>query len=266
MNPEPVSQVVNPPPETPSPGLPAETGEARQEKPGLLRRFIRIGQWLDRGLDLDGRDTSDWNIYYYYFRQVAQHHAPIKLRHLKWIALLFQLYFFGMLALAQIRFLFLSDSLSGDLSNKAFKGYFTGLAPMLGVSVNIYILPVLLFVPVFMVAPAFRLRNKAQGFMTSRAKEPPLLAQEDDRKNEKGDPQTGRQAERQPPEEDMAFRRIVVEVGKEDDVLGRRDVQLHAHHVARPAIEGRLVENLLQDARQPHVRMRGSLQGRRRGL
>ena len=176
MNPEPVSQVVNPPPETPSPGLPAETGEARQEKPGLLRRFIRIGQWLDRGLDLDGRDTSDWNIYYYYFRQVAQHHAPIKLRHLKWIALLFQLYFFGMLALAQIRFLFLSDSLSGDLSNKAFKGYFTGLAPMLGVSVNIYILPVLLFVPVFMVAPAFRLRNKAQGFMTSRAKEPPLLA------------------------------------------------------------------------------------------
>ena len=176
MNPEPVSPVMNPPPETPSPGRPAETGEARQKKPGLIRRFVRIGQWFDRGLDLEGRDTSDWNIYYYYYRQVAQHHAPIKLRHLKWIALLFQLYFFGMLALAQIRFLFLSDSLSGELSSNALQDYFKGLAPMLGVSVNIFILPVLLFIPVFMVAPAFRLRNKAQGFMTSRAKEPPLLA------------------------------------------------------------------------------------------
>lgn len=175
MNPEPASQVTNPPPETPSPGRPAETGEARRKKPGFLRRFARIGERFDRGLDLGDRDTSDWNIYYYYYRQVAQHHAPIKLKHLKWVALLFQLYFFGMLALALIRVLLIFNK-SGGGGNKAFSELFGEFASMLGVSANNYILPVLLFIPVFMVAPAFRLRNKAQGFMTSRAKEPPLLA------------------------------------------------------------------------------------------
>ncbi len=175
MNPENASQVTNPPPEAPSPGRPAETGEARQNKPGFLRRFARIGERFDRGLGLEGRDTSDWNIYYYYFRQVAQHHAPIKLRHLKWIALLFQLYFFGMLALALIRVLLILLK-SGGKHNEAFRELLGGFASILGISANIYILPVLLLVPVFMVIPAFRLRNKAQGFMTSRAKEPPLLA------------------------------------------------------------------------------------------
>ena len=175
MNPEIASQVTNPPPEAPAPGRPAETGEARKKKSGLLGRFIRVAQWLDRGLDLEGRDTSDWNIYYYYYRQVAQHHALIKLKHMKWIALIFQLYFFGMLALTQIRFLFLFDRTKG-FTKEAFIDMLGGYTAMVGMSANIYILPALLFVPVFMVVPAFRLRNKAQGLMTSRAKEPPLLA------------------------------------------------------------------------------------------
>ena len=175
MNPETASQVTNPPPEAPAPGRPAETEEARLKKPGLLRRSTRVAQWLDRGLDLEGRDTSDWNIYYYYYRQVAQHHALIKLKHMKWIALIFQLYFFGMLALAQIRFLFLFDRTKG-FTKEAFIDMLGGYTALMGMSANIYILPALLFVPVFMVVPAFRLRNKAQGLMTSRAKEPPLLA------------------------------------------------------------------------------------------
>ena len=71
MNPEPAPEITNPPPGKTFPERSAETGEVRPEKkPGLLIRFVR---WFDRGLDLEGRDTSDWNIYYYYFRQVAQH-------------------------------------------------------------------------------------------------------------------------------------------------------------------------------------------------
>ena len=73
MNPEPAPEITNPPQETPAnTRRPAETGEARRKKPGFLRRFARIGERFDRGLDLGDRDTSDWNIYYYYYRQVAQ--------------------------------------------------------------------------------------------------------------------------------------------------------------------------------------------------
>ena len=96
---------MNPnPPEAPAaPGRPAKPEEAGQKKPGLLLRpFVSIGRWLDRDLDLEGRDTSDWNIYYYYFRQVAQHRAPIKLKYMKWFTLAFQLYFFGSIIFAII--------------------------------------------------------------------------------------------------------------------------------------------------------------------
>ena len=173
MNPEPAPEITNPPPEKTFPERTAETGEARpKKKPG---RFIRFVRWFDRGLDLEGRDTSDWNIYYDYFRQVAQHHAPVKLKYMKWIALIFQLYFFGMLALAVLRFLFLFDKSEG-FSYESLDDMLGGYYPLFGLSTNVFLLPILLFIPVFMVAPAFRLRNKAQGFMTSRAKEPPLLA------------------------------------------------------------------------------------------
>ena len=174
MNPDNPTAAANPPPETPpSPGRPAEPEEAREKKPGIFRAWF--GLWRDRDLSLEGRDTSDWNIYYYYFRQIYQHTAPLKLKHMKWIALLFQLYFFGMILLAQLRFLLVFNK----ESIKVGKGLelsdaLLDMISMLGVSANIYIMPALLFIPVFMVG--FKLRAKAQGFITSRAKAQPLLA------------------------------------------------------------------------------------------
>ena len=169
MNLETASAVTNPPPEMPpSPGQP-------RNKPGLLRRWL--GLWRDRDLDLEGRDTSDWNIYYYFYRQVAQHGAVIKLKHMKWIALLYQLYFFGMLALVAVRVLILTAKWrNAEVKGEKIGSLLFDASSMVGASANIYLMPLLLFVPVIMVCPAFRLRNKTQGFMTSRAKEPPLLA------------------------------------------------------------------------------------------
>ena len=175
MNPENPSAVINPPPETPpSPGRPAETEEARRKKPGIFRAWFDL--WRDRDLNLEGRDTSDWNIYYYYFRQVSQHCASIKLKHMKWVALLFQLYFFGMILLAQLRLLLFLGNEPGKLPDDAFSKLISEAISMLGVSVNIFIMPLLLFIPVIMVGATFMLRARPQGFMTSRAKEPPLLA------------------------------------------------------------------------------------------
>ena len=179
MNPEPAPETMTRnPPEAPAvAGRTAETGEVRPEKkPGLLIRFVR---WFDRGLDLEGRDTSDWNIYYYYFRQVAQHRAPLKLKYLKWFALAFQLYFLGSIVFAIINGILALDALKTSGQGEGFGGLaifaFLGLA-VAGLASNLVFLLPLLFLPVLMVAPAFRLRSKNRALITSRAKEPPLLA------------------------------------------------------------------------------------------
>ncbi len=179
MNPESAPEITNPPPEKTFPERSAESGEARpKKKPGLLLRpFVRIGQWLDRGLDLEGRDTSGWNTYYYYFRQVAQHRAPIKLKYLKWFAMAFNLYFFG-----SILFSIICGILAASVPRGAGEG-FEGLAIfgyiMLGIgglASNLLFLLPMMFLPVLVVAPVFRLRSKSRALITSRAKEPPLLA------------------------------------------------------------------------------------------
>ena len=177
MNPEPAPETMTRnPPEAPAvAGRTAETGEVRPEKkPGLLIRFVR---WFDRGLDTEGRDTSDWNIYYYYFRQVAQHRAPLKLKYLKWFALAFQLYFLG-----SVVFAIVNGILAASVPRGAGEGFeaipifahiFLGIA---GLASNLLLLLPMLLLPVIVVAPAFRLRSKNRALITSRAKEPPLLA------------------------------------------------------------------------------------------
>lgn len=176
MNPEPAPEITNPPPEKTFPERTAETGEAGKKKPG---RFIRFVRWFDRGLDLEGRDTSGWNTYYYYFRQVAQHRALLKLKYLKWFALAFQLYFFGTIVFAVINGILALDALKTSGQGEGFGGLaifaFLGLA-VAGLASNLVFLLPLLFLPVLMVAPAFRLRSKNRALITSRAKEPPLLA------------------------------------------------------------------------------------------
>lgn len=177
MNPEPAPEITNPPPEKTFPERTAESGEASpKKKPG---RFIRFVRWFDRGLDLEGRDTSGWNTYYYYFRQVAQHRALLKLKYLKWFALAFQLYFFGTIVFAVINGILALDALKTSGQGEGFGGLaifaFLGLA-VAGLASNLVFLLPLLFLPVLMVAPAFRLRSKNRALITSRAKDPPLLA------------------------------------------------------------------------------------------
>lgn len=176
MNPEPAPEITNPPPGKTFPERSAETGEARPKKPG---RFIRFVRWFDRGLDLEGRDTSDWNIYYYYFRQVAQHRTMLKLKYLKWFALVFQLYFFGTIVFAVINSILALEAAKTSGQGEGFGALaifaflWLGVA---GLASNLVFLLPLLFLPVLMVAPAFRLRSKNRALITSRAKDPPLLA------------------------------------------------------------------------------------------
>ena len=177
MNPEPAPEITNPPLGKTFPERTAESGEASQKKkPG---RFIRFVRWFDRGLDLEGRDTSGWNTYYYYFRQVAQHRALLKLKYLKWFALAFQLYFFGTIVFAVINGILALDALKTSGQGEGFGGLaifaFLGLG-VAGLASNLVFLLPLLFLPVLMVAPAFRLRSKNRALITSRAKDPPLLA------------------------------------------------------------------------------------------
>lgn len=177
MNPESAPEITNPPPEKTFPDRSAESGEARPgKKPG---RFIRFVRWFDRGLDLEGRDTSDWNIYYYYFRQVAQHRAPIKLKYIKWFALAFQFYFFGSIVFAVINGILAFEAAKTSGQGEGFGGLaifaFLGLG-VAGLASNLIFLVPMLLVPVLVVAPAFRLRSKNRALITSRAKEPPLLA------------------------------------------------------------------------------------------
>lgn len=176
MNPEPAPEITNPPPEKTFPERSAETGEACPKKPG---RFIRFVRWFDRGLDLEGRDTSDWNIYYYYFRQVAQHRTMLKLKYLKWFALVFQLYFFGTIIFAIINGILAFEAAKTSGQGEGFGALaifaFLGLG-VAGLASNLVFLLPLLFLPVLMVAPAFRLRSKNRALITSRAKDPPLLA------------------------------------------------------------------------------------------
>ncbi len=150
------------PPRTDAPA--PETAPPKKEK-GLFGKYLDA--WTDRDLDTEHCDTSDWNIFYYYYRHIYQKRAALKLKYLKWLALLFQLYFFGMIALVLVRVLLFSRSKHNPVED---------LLSFLSMSSIQILIPLILLAPTIMVCAAFRLRTKNRGLMTSRAKEPPLLA------------------------------------------------------------------------------------------
>ena len=176
MNPE-TPQAMNPrteppmaePPRTavpapePSPGKP-------EKRSGLLRKYLDV--WADRDLDMDDRDTSGWNIYYYYYRHIYQKRATVKLSYLRWIALLFHVLYFGsqILGLAVV---IITSLRKGKTDPADILLPLLTMGSTFGLQWFILLFP---FLPVIMVSPAFKLRAKRQGLMTSRAKEPPLLA------------------------------------------------------------------------------------------
>ena len=126
-----------------------------------LRRFFDI--WGDP----EKRDTTCWNNYYYYYRQIAQHTASISLRRLKWIAILFQAYFFVHMGMPLLVMAFRKNVVAGELFRLAAAS--SSMPPIL-------LVVVLFLIPTVMVCNAFKLRQVTRGLMTSRAKEPPLLS------------------------------------------------------------------------------------------
>ena len=127
-----------------------------------FRRFFDI--WGDP----EKRDTSGWNNYYYFYRQIAQHTATVSLKRMKWIAVIFQIYFFSPILLPFIVHLILGKTdVMKDLGPALAIG---PLAPPVILALIIFLLPMV------MVTGAFKLKHKNRGLMTSRAKEPPLLA------------------------------------------------------------------------------------------
>ena len=128
---------------------------------GALRRFFDI--WGDP----EKRDTSGWNVYYYYYRQIAQHTAAISLKRMKWIAVIFQLYFFLHMILPFL----------ASIYRKGFLRERTQDIMNIGMFVPPLLLTIVAFlIPTIMVGNAFKVTQTARGLMTSRAKEPPLLA------------------------------------------------------------------------------------------
>ncbi len=126
-----------------------------------LRRFFDI--WGDP----EKRDTTCWNNYYYYYRQIAQHTASISLRRLKWIAILFQAYFFVHMGMPLLVMAFRKNVVAGEFYRLAAAS--SSMPPVL-------LVLVLFLIPTVMVCNAFKLKQGARGLMTSRAKEPPLLS------------------------------------------------------------------------------------------
>ncbi|MBR3505612.1 MAG: hypothetical protein IKO02_01025 [Lentisphaeria bacterium] len=172
---EPRIEPATEPPRTEPPQTAVPAAETAPALPKRKRSFLWMffDAWTDRDLDLSNIDTSDWNIYYYYYRHIYQKRATIKLKYLRWIALLFQILFFGAYALGITLYLIfhIRRSTTMDLS-----GIFLVILSVGNMFALQYLLPLFPFLPIFMVCPAFKLRSRNRGFMTSRAKEPPLLA------------------------------------------------------------------------------------------
>ena len=155
---QPVAQASQPVP-SPAQAQPANAASgvpAAKPLPRAKRGFLGI--WANP----EKCDTSDWNTYYFYYRQVAQHGA-LKLKQLKWIALAANLYFFAHIAILvfmQIKAAHADDSRGYsdiDLDALASK-----LIPFIMSTVSVVIFLVLALVPINNGEMAFQLRSRCQ--------------------------------------------------------------------------------------------------------
>lgn len=168
MNPNGLPQSPEQPMEQLAPQTPAQ-GPAPDSSPAFEQHMEHAkpgfrGIWVDP----EKYDTSDWNTFYYFFRQIAQHKG-LKLKQLKWIALLVDIYFLVtgiVLWVAHVKAGFPSQS---DMTFNTLVLLVIGLHPAL------VLFLLLTIIPTVMVGQAFKVRTRNIGFMTSRAKDPPLL-------------------------------------------------------------------------------------------
>jgi hypothetical protein len=96
----------------------------------------------------------------------------MKLKYMKWFAILVHLYFFGTISLLLLQIL--SHRRIDGLGITGFRMAFLSMEGLFYGAPYI-LLAALLLIPVFTICSAFKLRNKNRLLMTSRAKDPPLL-------------------------------------------------------------------------------------------
>ena len=140
---------------------------------GIYRKvsFRYISEFIGLFANPEKCDTSSWNVYYYYYRQIHQKHIGLGVKSLKWFSLGYQMFFFLNALLKsrsivgfwldsfvkRIRFLDLDDlDCFFDLN---------------GTSLFVF----LTVVPVVMVIRAFKMNICKSPFLTSSAKEIPLI-------------------------------------------------------------------------------------------
>ena len=137
---------------------------------GGIVPFRYIPEFLRLFVNPDKHDTSSWNVFYYYYRQIHQSHIGLGIKSLKWFSLGFQFFFFlnvlwyfsplgKYLDLCEERYDF-PDHIPFDL-----------LFDVNGNSLFVF----LTITPVIMVRRAFHMHTSNAFFLTSSAKEPPLL-------------------------------------------------------------------------------------------
>ena len=172
---------MNPAGQTQDPVQTAPQGPAQaQQAPKAPRAPAKPLPRAKRGLrgiwaNPEKYDTSDWNVYYFYFRQIAQH-GGLKLKNLKWVGLIADIYFFIIiLVVLFIKIKTAHTHVSGidDVAKAILRLIVSGSIVLNPLGILFIILTV---APVVVVGRAFKLQTRNHGFLTSRAKEPPLLS------------------------------------------------------------------------------------------
>jgi hypothetical protein len=154
------------PPRTDAPA--PETAPPKKEK-GLFGKYLDA--WTDRDLDTEHCDTSDWNVYYFYYREIAQHGRK-KFQRMKWIALAANFLFF--LIVGVLLYLDFKASRIQDFE-MALDYIVSKSLPTIMLCILIALFSFLALGPAVMVNQAFKNRERIHGFLTSRTKEQPLL-------------------------------------------------------------------------------------------
>ena len=153
--------------ELPPEALPPDAARSPEAKPLPRAKPGFRGIWADA----EKCDTSDWNVYYYYYREIAQHGRK-KFQRMKWIALAANLLFFLLVGII----LYANYKLSRFQDFEAAMDYLGNTAfPFILLIAAVAMFAFLGLGPAVMVNQAFKIKERRHGFLTSRAKEQPLL-------------------------------------------------------------------------------------------
>lgn len=157
----------------PPEALPPDAARAPEAAPAPAEKPLPRAKPGFRGIwaDAEKCDTSDWNVYYFYYREIAQQGRK-KFQRMKWIALAANFLFF--LIVGVLLYLNFKASRIQDFE-MALDYIVSKSLPTIMLCILIALFSFLALGPAVMVNQAFKTRERRHGFLTSRAKEQPLL-------------------------------------------------------------------------------------------